>query len=139
MQNSTFLVLLRPIFGEKINSPPLKEIGCRSWEVDVVTRPEKAFEFSILAEKFVSISMKTFFLETTCFWAKKAFEFPSFPRNSVKNNDNSGQGCLQFSHSFKKALPPFSNPGYAPETTPLIIFLGQACKQDSFKVGEGRA
>ena len=65
-----------------------------------------------------------FFLEITCFWAEKTFVFPSFPRNSVsifgqtvwfwfKNNENSGQGCLHFSHSFKKA-PPFPNPGYAP-------------------------
>ena len=53
------------------------------------------------------------FLEITCFWAEKTFEFPSFPRNSVsifgqterfwfKNNENSGQGRLHFSHSFKK-------------------------------------
>ena len=66
-----------------------------------------------------------FFLETTCFWAEKTFEFPSFPRNSVsifrqtvwfcfKNNENSGQGRLHFSHSFKKAPPPFPNPGCAP-------------------------
>ena len=39
---------------------------------------EKAFEFPILAEKFVSISAKTFCLEITCFWAKKAFEIPIF-------------------------------------------------------------
>ena len=77
------------------------------------------FEFPILVEKSISISVKTFFffLETTCFWAEKTFEFPSFPRNSVsifgqterncfKNNENSGQGCLHFSYSFKKAPPP---------------------------------
>ena len=63
MQNRTFLVLLRPIFGEKMKTapPPIKEIGCRSCEVDVVIRPEKAFEFPILAEKSVAISVKTFF------------------------------------------------------------------------------
>ena len=100
-------------------SPP-KEIGCGSCEVDVVIRYEKEFELPILAEKSASISVKTFFffLETTCFWAEKTFQFPSFPRNSVsifgqtvwywfKNNENSGEGCLHFSHSFKKA-PPFS-------------------------------
>ena len=66
------------------NSPPPKKIGCRSCEVDVVIRPEKAFDFPILAEKSVSISVKTFFiLEINWFWAEKAFEFPSFPRNSV--------------------------------------------------------
>ena len=58
-----------------------------------------------------------FFLETTCFWAEKTFEFPSFPRNFVwifgqtvwnwfKNNQNLGQGRLHFSHSFKIAPPP---------------------------------
>ena len=81
--------------------------------MDVVNRPEKAFEFPILAEKSVSISVKIFFileiicfwaekaferkirlnfgedlffcfcLEITWFWAEKAFEFPSFPINSV--------------------------------------------------------
>ena len=87
MQNRTFLVLLRPIFGEKLKTaPPLKEIGCRSCEVHVMIRFEKALEFPILAGKSVSISAKTFFfffLETTWFWAEKMFEFPSFPRNSV--------------------------------------------------------
>ena len=78
MQNHTFLVLLRPIFGEKLKTAPPNEIGCRSCQVDVVIRYEKAFEFPILAEKSVSISVKTFFfLEITCFSAKKTFEFPS--------------------------------------------------------------
>ena len=44
---------------------------------------EKAFEFPILAEKSVSISVKTFFFETTCFWAEKAFEFPILAEISV--------------------------------------------------------
>ena len=86
------------------NSPPK-----RNWVPKLWSRcRDKPFEFSV----------KTFFLETTCFWAEKTFEFPNFPRNSVsifgqtvwnwfKNNENSGQGCLHFSHSFKKA-PPFS-------------------------------
>ena len=43
------------------NSPPPKENGCRSREVDVVMRCEKAFEFWILAEKSNPISVKTFF------------------------------------------------------------------------------
>ena len=51
-----FLVLLRPIFGEKMKTDPPKEIGRRSCEADVVIRPEKAFEFPNLAEKSVSIS-----------------------------------------------------------------------------------
>ena len=57
------------------NNPP-KGFGCRSCEVVAVIRPEKSFEFPILAEKFVSISAKTFFLEITCFWAENPFEFP---------------------------------------------------------------
>ena len=81
MQNRTFLVVLRPIFGEKMKTAPPKEIGCRSCEVNVVIRPEKAFEFPIWAEKSVSISVKTFFsfLEITCFWAEKAFKFLKIP------------------------------------------------------------
>ena len=78
MQNRTFFLLFRPIFGEKLKTAPLKEIGCRSRVVDVVIRCEKAFEFPIIAEKSVSILVKTFFfvLETICFWAEKTFEFP---------------------------------------------------------------
>ena len=60
MQNCTFLVLLRPNFGEKLKTaPPPKEIGCRSCEVHVVIRSEKS----------VSISMKTFFF----FWRSPVF------------------------------------------------------------------
>ena len=81
MQNRTFLVILRPIFGEKLKTaPPPKEIRCRSRKVDVVIRYEKAFEFPILAEKSDSISVKTFFFY---FWRppvfglkKRTFEFP---------------------------------------------------------------
>ena len=61
MQNRTFLVLLRPIFCEKLKTAPPKEIGCRSCEVDVV----------ILAEKSVSISVKTFFF--FFFWRPPVF------------------------------------------------------------------
>ena len=59
-------------------APPAKESGCRSCEEHVVIRPEKVFEYPLMAEKSVSISVKTFFLEITCFWAEKRFEFPSF-------------------------------------------------------------
>ena len=82
MQNRTFLLLFRPIFGEKLIKapPPPKEIGCRSREVDVVIRCEKAFKFPIMAEKSESISVKTFFFfyfgDHLCFWAEKTFEFP---------------------------------------------------------------
>ena len=79
MQNGTFLVLLWAIFGEKIKTTPTpKEIGCRSCEVDVVIRPENAFEFPILAEKSVLNSVGTSFffsLEITCFGRKKRLNF----------------------------------------------------------------
>ena len=66
MQNRTSLVLLKPIFGAKIKTAPPKKIGCRSCEVHVVIRPEKACKFSILAEKSESNSVKkTFFF---LFW-----------------------------------------------------------------------
>ena len=83
MQNRTFFVLLRPIFGEKLKTAPPKEIGFQSCEVHAVIRPEKALEYPILAEKSVSISVKTFFLEITCFWAEKTFEFPISAEKSV--------------------------------------------------------
>ena len=95
---------------------------------------EKTFEFRISAEKSLSFSVKTFFfLKTTLFWAEKSSEFPSFPKNFVsvfgqtvwnwfKDNENSGQGRLHFSHSFKIA-PPFPNPGYARDSeTPKKLY-----------------
>ena len=80
MQNCTFLVLLRPIFGEKLKTLlPSKEIGYRSCEVHVVIRPEKAFEFPTLAEKSVSISVKTFFFwRPPVFGLKKRLNFRAF-------------------------------------------------------------
>ena len=150
MQNRTFLVLLRPIFCEKLKiapphrktAPPqtfgfpnLAEKKPKNFGEDLFFLfyfllentwfwAEKTFEFPISAEKSVSISVKTFcfifvfFLETTWFWAENTFEFPSFPRNFVsilgqtvwnrfKNNENSGQVRLHFSHSFKIAPPLF--------------------------------
>ena len=132
MLNRTFLVLLRPIFGEKMKTAPPKEIGCRSCELDVVIRPEKAFEFPILAEKSVSISVKTsfffFFLEITCFWAEKAFKFPILAEISVSIlRINRIKPCDSDSRTmkirvkvvcsfltFSKKPPLVSNPGYAP-------------------------
>ena len=70
---------------------------------------EKTFEFLILAEKSVSISVKIFFffgdhlfLGGINVWiseVSKKFWF--------KNNENLGQACLHFSHSSKKAPPLF--------------------------------
>ena len=79
MQNRTFLLLFRPIFGEKLKTAPPKEIGCQSCEVDVVIRCEKAFEFLILAEKSDSISVKTFFFwRPPVFGRKKRLNFRVF-------------------------------------------------------------
>ena len=113
MQNRTFLVLLRPIFGEKMKTAPPKKLGAdvvkyKSWfglkkrfEFPILAEKsvsisvknlffgdhlfwaEKTLEFPILAEKSASISVKTFFFGDHLFLAEKAFEFPSFPRNSV--------------------------------------------------------
>ena len=100
-------MLLRPIFCEKLKIAPHKK-----------TAPPETFEFRISAEKNTCFWI-FFFLETTWFWAEKTFKFQSFPRNFVwifgqtvwnwfKNNQNSGQGRLHFSLSFKIAPPPFS-------------------------------
>ena len=192
MQNRTFLVLLRPIFGEKLKTAPpkgnwvpklwstcrdsawksvrisdfgrkishnfgedffffldlfflwrapvfglKKRLNFRFWpenQSQFRWRPffcfvlestcfwaKKTFEFPILAGKSVTISVKTFFLfcfGDHLFLGWQTFEFSSFPKNSVsifgqtvwfwfKSNVNSGQGRLHFSHSFKKAPPPF--------------------------------
>ena len=61
MQNRTFLVLLRPIFAQKMKTaPPPKGFGCRSCEGVAVIRPEEQFEFPISAKKAVSILDKPF-------------------------------------------------------------------------------
>ena len=81
MDNQALQSLLLGWWGDASPHPPLNPplIGCRSCEVHVVIRPEKALEFPILAGKSVSISVKTFFfLETTCVWVEKTLEFPSF-------------------------------------------------------------
>ena len=81
--------------------------------------PEEPFEFPISPEKSLSISVKTFFLETTCFWAKKPFEFPISVEKSVSISDKPFESdsramkirvkvaysCLTLS---KKPPPPFS-------------------------------
>ena len=77
MQNHTFLELLRPIFAQKMKTAP--------------------FSF--------------FFWRSTCFWAETLFEFPISAKKSIsilnKTNENSGQGHLQLSHSFKTPPPLF--------------------------------
>ena len=61
MQNRTFLVLLRPIFAQKMKTAPPKRFGNRSSKVVAAIRPEEPLEFVISAEKSVSVSVKTFF------------------------------------------------------------------------------
>ena len=131
MQNCTFLVLLRPIFVEKMKTaPPPKEIGCRSCEVDVVIRPEKAFEYPLPAEKSVSISVKTFFFRSPVFGLKKRLNFRVFREIPSQFSD---KPCGSDSRTMKirvkvvcsfltlsKDPPPFSNPGYAPGCNTVV-------------------
>ena len=89
MQNRTYLVLLRPIFGEKLKiapphrkTAPLKrsnfgqkislKIGEDLFFLEIIwIWAEKTFEFPILAEKSVSKSVKTFFF--FFFWRSPEF------------------------------------------------------------------
>ena len=138
MQNRTFLVLLRPIFAQKMKTGPSpKEFGCRSCKGVAVIRPEEPCEFPISAEKSVSISVKTFFF-VFCFvfgdhlvLAEKPFEFPISAEKSVSilntpfESDSRAMkirvkvaySCLTFS----KKPPPFRNPGYAPSFIILAV------------------
>ena len=80
---------------------------------------EKTFEFWISAEKSLWILAKTFFFfGDHLILGGKNFQFPIFPRHFISNfgqivwnwfkvNENSSQGRLHTSHSFKIA-PPFS-------------------------------
>ena len=125
MQNRTFLVLLRPIFGEKLKTDPPKEIGCRSCEVHVMMRPEKALEFPISAETSVSISVKTFFfffgdhlfLGWKNVWISELSEKfrLNFWTNRViliQKQWKFGSRSFALFSLFQKR--PFPNPGYAP-------------------------
>ena len=129
MQNRTFLVLLKPIFCEKLKTAPPKEIGCRSCEVDVVIRNEKVFEFPILAQKSVTISVKTFFFffiwRPPDFGRKKRLNFRAFREISSQFSDKPCETdsrtmkirvkvVCTFLTLSKKPPPPFPNPGYAP-------------------------
>ena len=86
MQNRTFLVLFRPIFGEilKTAPPPKGNWVPKSWSRcrDLVW---KSVWITDLARK-ISLNFGEdlfFFLETTCFWAEKTFEFPNWAENSA--------------------------------------------------------
>ena len=95
-----------------------------SCEVDVVMRYKKAFEFWILAEKSVSISVKTFFFRRSpVFGRKKRLNFRAFREIPSQFLD---KPCDTDSRPMKirvkvvctfltlsKKPPPFPNPGYA--------------------------
>ena len=68
MQNRTLLVLLRPIFSQKMKTAPPEGIWVLKCEGVAVIRQEEPCEFSTSAEKSVSISAKTFF-----FWRSPVF------------------------------------------------------------------
>ena len=79
MQNRTFLVLLRPIFAQKMKTgPPPK--GCGDEGVAVIWA-EEAFEIGRKIR--LNFGEDLFFLEITCFWAEKPFEFPISAEKSV--------------------------------------------------------
>ena len=69
MQNRTFLRLLRPIFAQKI---------C---EGIAVIWAEEVFEMSRKIR--LDFGKELFFLEITCFWAEKLFEFSISAGKSV--------------------------------------------------------
>ena len=102
MQNRTFLVLLRPIFGEKLKTAPLqRKLGAKVVKYMSWFGLKKRLNFRFWPKNQSQFWWRLFFLKISCFWAEKTFEFPSFPRNSVsifgqtvwfwiKNNENSG-------------------------------------------------
>ena len=125
MQNRTCLVLLRPIFGEKMKTaPPQRKLGAEvvkymSWiglkkRLNVRFWPKKSSQF-----RWRPIF---FFLETTCFWAEKTFEFPSLNSRTnrvilIQEQWKFGSRSFAVFSLFQKSPPPpppFSNPGYAP-------------------------
>ena len=116
MQNCQFLVLLRPIFCEKLKiAPPHRK-----------TAPPQTFGFPNLAEKSVSMSVKTFFFfwRPPNFGSKKPLNFQAFRKLW---SQLSYKLCETDSRTMKIRVkvvctfllfqnsppPPFPNPGYA--------------------------
>ena len=146
----TFFFWWPPVFGRK---KPLN-YGFRPKKSDLISaktfffwRPpvfgrKKPLNFGFRPKNQTQFRRRPFFfffLETTWFWAEKTFEFPSFPRNFVwifgqtvwnwfKNNQNSGQGRLQFSHSFKIA-PPFSKSWLRACSSIKLVLIRNKCYQ----------
>ena len=107
MQNRTFLVLLRPIFAQKMKTAPPKRFGSRSSKVVAAIRPEEPFEFVISAEKSVSISVKTFFFGDHLFLGGKSATISDF---GGKIRLNFGEDLFLFGdHLFLGEKPPQSD------------------------------
>ena len=101
MQNCTFLVLLRPIFAQKMKTAPSKRFGSRSSEVVAAIRPEEPFKSVISAEKSDSISVKTFFFGDHLFLGKK---LPQSDSRAMKIWVKVAYSCL----NLPKKPPPFT-------------------------------
>ena len=101
MQNRTFLVLLRPIFAQKMKTAPPKRFGSRSSKVVAAIRLEEPFEFVISAEKFYSISVKTFFFGDHLFLGEKP---PQSDSRAMKIWVKVAYSCL----NLLKKPPPFT-------------------------------
>ena len=127
MQNRTFLVLLRQIFGEKLKIAPPSE-----------NSPPSNVRFSILAEKPVSKSVKTFFFflfgdhlilgEKKLSISEVCEKFRlKFRANRVKLIQEQRKfGSRSFAHFslFQNSPPPpFPNPGYAPGTKHAFSYI----------------
>ena len=81
MQNSTFFVLLKPIFALKMKTALPKRFGSRSCEglAVVWTRIVEFFGAGAHLQ-----AVKVFFLEITCFRPEKFFEFLMFAGKTLR-------------------------------------------------------
>ena len=109
MQNSTFLVLLGPIFASKMKTalPKGLEFGEDLFFFGDLLFSEKTLEFLISArKKLLNFGEDLFSLRSPNFYRKIA-------SIQFKTNENLGQVRLRLNQTSKKA-PPLRNPGYAP-------------------------
>ena len=85
MQNRTFLLLFRPIFGEKLKTVPPKgnwvpKLWCRCR--DSVWKSVWISDFGLKIRLNFGVDLFFFVLETTCFWAEKLFDLPILAEKS---------------------------------------------------------
>ena len=120
MQNSTFLVVLRPIFAPKMKTASLTEMGSRSCEGLPVIWTRKVEFFSGAHPKLVRrsdwILVKTFFFGDHLILAEKSLQIGS---RLMKIWVKFVYCCF---HLSKKPPPPLRNPGYAPGMFNVLIF-----------------